>query len=412
MQTAFTVCFPSEQEDYDDSDHLDDSELWCDLTLEDQQTVDAAMAKKQHLQCFSHTLGDGLKDSKLSSLLHTSTIFKDAFDAKFGEQKGIPAAVNTRWNSTLRQVKAVLQCNHLKLCAVLEKAGHKELSFTAREWNLLKELVDILKPFGEATDLTQGERVITISAVVPSVLSFNHHLEKLKPQVSFLSVLVRSLQASLNKRFLGIFINVKMARTQDGITAPFFPHNLIQLTATIIMYFSLTQCITNTNELILQDAAETEQPVPLVDEEKQDDLYAVYHKKQKKDVGTTTALQLSHYLDIAEEVLAVPASSAPGSADEEWARSVAFTSKSHPQQHILTKPKLDACEQRWISKLAPCSLEINSSSGEEQPPPTSKRDSNHSQQEIKRQRTRERKGEGESGSCGSQDQSDRFVSQP
>ena len=92
------------------------------------------------------------------------------------------------------------------------------------------------------------------------------------------------------------------------------------------------------SELILQDAAETEQPVPLVDEEEQEDLgeglFAAYHKRQKKDVGTTPALQLSHYLDIAEgqnallfwalnmktlpslfrvavRVLAVPASSAP-----------------------------------------------------------------------------------------------------
>ena len=36
MRKAFTVCFPSEQED---GDHHDDPELWCDLTLEDQQTV-------------------------------------------------------------------------------------------------------------------------------------------------------------------------------------------------------------------------------------------------------------------------------------------------------------------------------------------------------------------------------------
>lgn len=95
-------------------------------------------------------------------------------------------------------------------------------------------------------------------------------------------------------------------------------------------------------ELILQDAAETEQPVPLVDEEEREDhtlgqgegLFAAYHKRQKKDVGTTPALQLSHYLDISEgqnallfwamnmralpslfrvaiRVLAVPASSAP-----------------------------------------------------------------------------------------------------
>nr|XP_061840893.1 zinc finger BED domain-containing protein 4-like isoform X2 [Nerophis lumbriciformis] len=332
MRKAFTVCFPSEQEDDDDGDHLDDPELWCDLTVEDQQTL-----------------------SKLSSLLHTSTTFKDMFDAEFGEQKGIPAAVNTRWNSTLRQVKAVLLCNQVpvRLCAVLEKAGHRELSFTAQEWNLLKELVDILKPFGEATDLTQGEKVITISAVVPSILSLNHHLEKLKPQVCFLSGLVRSLQISLNKRFLGIFINVKMTRTQDGITAPFSDPVYLKAAA-LDPTFSLlwvephvlvsrdvkAEVTQQVKELILQDAAETEQPAPLVDEEEQGDLgegeglFAAYHKRQKKDVGTTPALQLSHYLDIAEgqnallfwalnmktlpslfrvamRVLAVPASSAP-----------------------------------------------------------------------------------------------------
>lgn len=37
----------SEQEHDDDGDDLDDPELWCDLTLEDQRTVDVAMAKKQ-----------------------------------------------------------------------------------------------------------------------------------------------------------------------------------------------------------------------------------------------------------------------------------------------------------------------------------------------------------------------------
>lgn len=85
----------------------------------------------------------------------------------------------------------------------------------------MKELVDTLKPFGEATDLTQGEKVITISAVVPSVLSLNHHLEKLKPQVRFLSGLVRSLQTSLKKRFLGIFINVKMPSLKKEVLPHF-----------------------------------------------------------------------------------------------------------------------------------------------------------------------------------------------
>lgn len=94
------------------------------------------------------------------------------------------------------QVKAVLECDHLKLCAVLEKSS-KELSFTAWEWNLLKVLVDILKPCGEATNLIQGE-----GSQSQCCGSICHHLEMLKPQDNFLSGMVRSLQASLSKRFL------------------------------------------------------------------------------------------------------------------------------------------------------------------------------------------------------------------
>lgn len=177
-------------------------------------------------------VGDGLKETKatspalskltkISSLLHTSSTFKDAFEAEFGDRGGIPAAIKTRWNSQLRQVKAALNYDKTALCQVLERVGHKELSFSAREWNLMKELLDILKPFGEATDLTQGENVVTISFVLPSVLSLNHHLEKLKSEVTFLRGFVRALQASLKKRFIGIFINVKMDDDQEGISAPF-----------------------------------------------------------------------------------------------------------------------------------------------------------------------------------------------
>lgn len=227
------MCFPNEEGEVHDDDHLDDPELWHDLGSNDQQAAHAAMARKQRLQCLAHTLqlvvGDGLKEtkvttsslSKLSSLLHTSTTLKEQFEAAYGERNGIPAAVNTRWNSTLRQVKAALQCDHVKLSHLLEKAGHGELMFTLREWSLLKELVDILKPFEEATDLTQGEKLVTISSVVPSVLAFNHHLEKMRPRIQFLGSLVRSLQESLKRRFLGFFVNVKMASAECGTTAPF-----------------------------------------------------------------------------------------------------------------------------------------------------------------------------------------------
>lgn len=81
-----------------------------------------------------------------------------------------------------------------------------ELSFTTHEWNQLKELMHVLKPVGEATDLTQGENIVTITPVVPSVLSLNHHLQKMKSKVCFLTGLVRQLEAALKKSFLGILM--------------------------------------------------------------------------------------------------------------------------------------------------------------------------------------------------------------
>lgn len=51
---------------------------------------------------------------------------------------------------------------------------------SAREWNQLKELTAVLVPFSEATDLTEGEKSIKISMVLPTVLDLNTHLLKLE----------------------------------------------------------------------------------------------------------------------------------------------------------------------------------------------------------------------------------------
>lgn len=236
MKKAFTTCFPSSAEaDEDDDDCLDDAELWNALPVDEEERLNETLtSKSQHrLQCFAHTLqlvvGDGLKEtravssalakaSRISSLLHTSTSFKEEFEKEFG-QRGVPASVVTRWNSTFRQLKSLLSCDYQTLSKVLDVRGHRETIFTLREWAQIKELVSILKPFADATDLTQGEKVVTISAVIPCVLSLNHHLENQKEGTQYLVNLIHSLQRSLQRRFKGIFVNVKMSQpeTNEGI---------------------------------------------------------------------------------------------------------------------------------------------------------------------------------------------------
>lgn len=71
--------------------------------------------------------------------------------------------------------------------------------FSVHEWNQLKELSAVLAPFSEATDLTEGEKSVTISMVVPTVLDLNTHLLKMEETRMQCRPLVRALQLSLVK---------------------------------------------------------------------------------------------------------------------------------------------------------------------------------------------------------------------
>lgn len=100
---------------------------------------------------------------------------------------------------------------------MLEEEEHKEVIFSLIVWKLLKELGDFIQPFAETTDITQAQK---LSQSVQWFLAFfprHHHLEMQKPHVSYLTDLVQSLQPSLNRRFLRIFINVKMAPFSDHV---------------------------------------------------------------------------------------------------------------------------------------------------------------------------------------------------
>jgi len=133
MGKAFTVCFPQLENMWSSDDRsaqdmldVDEPEDWNDIPTDEISTVYSALdaaSRKERLSCYCQslhlTINDGLKDtkcpstailkaSKLSSSLHHSQVFRDELEKEFGSNKGIPAAVCTRWNSTLRQLHAVV----------------------------------------------------------------------------------------------------------------------------------------------------------------------------------------------------------------------------------------------------------------------------------------------------------------
>jgi len=111
------------------------------------------------------------KVSKVTSLVHQSQLFRAAFEEKFGAGKSIPASNDTRWNSVYWQLQAITDMDQVKLAELLRSTSHENLVLTTKEFAVVHEIVDTLHPFAEATDLTQGDQVVTISVVVPTVLS-------------------------------------------------------------------------------------------------------------------------------------------------------------------------------------------------------------------------------------------------
>ena len=97
----------------------------------------------------------------------------------FDANKTIPAANTTRWNSTFKQVQALTALDHKALNELCSK-DYEDVVSSAWEWNQLKELSTVLAPFSEATDLAEGEKSVTISMVVQTVLDLNTHLLKME----------------------------------------------------------------------------------------------------------------------------------------------------------------------------------------------------------------------------------------
>ena len=96
-----------------------------------------------------------------------------------------------------------------------------EVSFSVREWNMMIDTCDILKPFAEATDLTQSDKSVTISFVVPTVLHLYSHLNRCQATSHHCHVKQCAAKIIRNLLFWGIFNKCEMLGPFCNEIAPF-----------------------------------------------------------------------------------------------------------------------------------------------------------------------------------------------
>lgn len=228
MRKAMDVMF-SKQDDIDDQTAIDDASLWCDLEV-DLNLESVFHGKREHISCFAHSLQlvvrDGLKVvssgrpflskcCKISNILHQSALFRSRFEAVMGSGRTIPSSNDTRWNSVFRQLNSFLLLDIVLLNEILTDTNHQNLILAAKDMSQLKELVNILNPFAEATDLTQGENVVTLSCVVPIILSLRAKLEDYLSDPGSFCALATTLLHSLYNRFASIFQSLDISSPPD-----------------------------------------------------------------------------------------------------------------------------------------------------------------------------------------------------
>ena len=119
-------------------------------------------------------------------------------------------------------LESVAKLPYIPLAALL-KEHHPELVLSAKEYGMLQELIQILQPFAEATQLVQGEKYPTAGCVVPSVIAMDNCLTKLLQTAIHHIPVIRALQKALRERFLGLFQELLIiplpVNTRDGAEA-------------------------------------------------------------------------------------------------------------------------------------------------------------------------------------------------
>ena len=202
-----------------------DPTLWEDM--ETDVVDDVLHNLPVRMSCFAHSLQlvvrDGLsstgiirttlaKCSKLANLIHQSCLFRSAFEAELGPGKSIPATNDTRWNSTYRQLRAIVELDHAKLATVLRQSNHENLVMSTKEIQQVRELTDILEQFAEATDINQSEKMVTVSCIVPTVVLLAKTLTDMMAKPTSFSVLLKHLLQGLHDRFHDIFTDLGISR--------------------------------------------------------------------------------------------------------------------------------------------------------------------------------------------------------
>jgi hypothetical protein len=189
-----------------ESEPSEDEDTEREVADDNVNDIDDSAITLHRFPCVAHTLQLVLKEvdnhaAYARVLTHAKAMVKKIRISSVATEKMINrcgktvvAECTTRWNSNMFMVERLLAVREDMVEVFSEM---KWDCFVASEWTKLDELLQILKPFKEHTNVMQTDK-FALSNVIPVLLDLSGHLSSISNQ------LARSLLIALQTRFASL----------------------------------------------------------------------------------------------------------------------------------------------------------------------------------------------------------------
>ena len=185
----------------------------------------------KHLPCFAHTLNlvvqqavQSINDLKMKvknivTYFHQSTVAAAKLEELQEQMKPnqrplkLKNDVVTRWNSTLHMCQRMCEVQE-QLNATIAVLMNPVECLTTEEWQALKEIMVVLKPFDAVTTEVSAEKAVTASKVIMLARGLITACNKIQPTLrnDLSKALMTKLLEGMQKRFSNMESNVLLAR--------------------------------------------------------------------------------------------------------------------------------------------------------------------------------------------------------
>lgn len=178
-----------------------------------KKAIKDAFGVDKHLSCFAHTLNlvpstilesDNNVNSVRKKVKTIITYFKKSVVAadklRSVSDLKLIQSVDTRWNSMYHMLTRFIQLSD-KVGLILLQCHTAPAMLSALELQIIKEFVELLKPFEDATKIMSGESYLTSRKVIPIINTLRTTLQSLQPESKIGIRLQQLLIEQFRKRF-------------------------------------------------------------------------------------------------------------------------------------------------------------------------------------------------------------------